>query len=76
MEITININSEEYELYNEFMNKLLKYRANNNKTAKTKCSLKELFNNTPPFCIKTAERVFPAEYKRHNKRSQKTSGFC
>lgn len=34
MEITININSEEYELYNEFMNKLLKYRANNNKTAK------------------------------------------
>lgn len=75
MEITININSEEYELYNEFMNKLLKYRANNNKTAKTKCSLKELFNNTPPFCIKTAERVFPAEYKDITKDPKKLRAF-
>lgn len=74
MEVTININSEEYELYNEFMNKLLKLRKNS-KTAKTKCSLKELFSTIQPFCIKTAERVFPAEYKDITKDPKKLRVF-
>lgn len=74
MEITISINSEEYELYNEFMDKLLKYRKNN-KTAKTKCSLKELFSTIQPFCIKTAERAFPAEYKDITKDPKKLRAF-
>lgn len=76
MEITIILNgNSEYELYNEFMNKLLKYRTNNNKTAKTKCSLKELFSTIQPFCIKTAERVFPAEYKDITKDPKKLRVF-
>ena len=76
MEITIILNgNSEYELYNEFMDKLLKLRKNNNKTVKTKCSLKELFSTIQPFCIKTAERVFPAEYKDIAKDSKKLWPF-
>lgn len=76
MEITITINgNSEYELYNEFMDKLLKIRNNNNKTAKNKRSLKELFKTIPPFCIKTAERVFPAEYKDIAKDTKKLWPF-
>lgn len=76
MEITIEINgNSEYELYNEFMNKLLKIRNNNNKTAKTKRSLKELFKTIPPFCIKTAESVFPAKYKDITKDTKKLQTF-
>ena len=76
MEITITINgNSEYELYNEFMNKLLKIRNNNNKTAKNKRSLKELFKTIPPFCIKTAESVFPAKYKDITKDTKKLWTF-
>ena len=76
MEITIILNgNSEYELYNEFMDKLLKLRKNNNKTVKTKCSLKELFSTIQPFCIKTAERVFPAEYKDITKDPKKLRAF-
>lgn len=76
MEITITINgNSEYELYNEFMNKLLKIRNNNNKTAKNKRSLKELFKTIPPFCIKTAKSVFPAEYKDITKDTKKLWPF-
>ena len=76
MEITITINgNSEYELYNEFMNKLLKIRNNNNKTAKNKRSLKELFKTIPPFCIKTAESVFPAKYKDITKDTKKLWPF-
>lgn len=76
MEITITLNgNSEYELYNEFMDKLLKFRKNNNKTAKTKRSLKEFFKTIPPFCIKTAESVFPAEYKDIAKDSKKLWPF-
>lgn len=82
MEITININgNSEYELYNEFMDKLLKLRKSN-KTAKTtekrffsKRSLREQFKTIPPFCIKTAESAFPAEYKDIAKDSKKLWPF-
>lgn len=75
MEITIILNgNSEFELYNEFMDKLLKIR-NNNKTATKRSLKKEFFKTIPPFCIKTAGSVFPAEYKDIAKDSKKLWPF-
>lgn len=76
MEITIIINgSSEYELYNEFMDKLLNLRKSDRTVKRSKRNIKDQFKTIPPFCIKTAERVFPAEYKDITKDPKKLRVF-
>lgn len=64
MEITIILNNKsEFELYNEFMNRLLKLRNTKKAPAKGAKRIREQFKTIAPFCIKTAGSVFPAEFR-------------